>query len=159
MGGNSVLSQDLNLQPVDYFSQVISKQNVIMGVTLSRALVDKALEYELHGMGILLAIVISESGEDNRLTNGISSMQGWRVTMEDARAAVLNLQNWDDPTKAGSEGRISCFGVYMVTVETWLRSSAEKMFTRYWPKQPAFKDSNYKQALEDGFGGWVFICR
>ncbi|KAL8536957.1 hypothetical protein ACS0TY_012227 [Phlomoides rotata] len=43
----------------------------------------------------------SEDGENNRLRFGLSSMQGWRATMEDAHAAILDL---DTST--------SFFGVY-----------------------------------------------
>ncbi|KAG6415749.1 hypothetical protein SASPL_123164 [Salvia splendens] len=43
----------------------------------------------------------SEDGENERLRYGLSSMQGWRATMEDAHAAFTNL---DDST--------SFFGVY-----------------------------------------------
>ncbi|KAI4329415.1 hypothetical protein L6164_021681 [Bauhinia variegata] len=43
----------------------------------------------------------SEDGENNRLRYGVSSMQGWRATMEDAHAAIPNL---DEST--------SFFGVY-----------------------------------------------
>ncbi|KAJ7962741.1 Protein phosphatase 2C family protein [Quillaja saponaria] len=43
----------------------------------------------------------SEDGENNRLRFGLSSMQGWRATMEDAHAAYPDL---DDST--------SFFGVY-----------------------------------------------
>ncbi|KAG0634236.1 phosphatase 2C-like domain-containing protein [Tuber brumale] len=106
-----------------------------MGVTLSRPMVDK----------------ISESGEDNRLAYGISSMQGWRVTMEDAHAAVLDLQNPDDPTKAGSEGRISFFGVYDGHCGDMVARFSGENVHKILAKQPAFKDSNYEQALKDGF--------
>ncbi|PUU81203.1 phosphatase 2C-like domain-containing protein [Tuber borchii] len=106
-----------------------------MGETLSRPVVDK----------------ISESGEDNRLAYGISSMQGWRVTMGDAHAAVLDLQNPDDPTKAGSEGRISFFGVYDGHCGGKVAKFSGENVHKILAKQPAFKDSNYKQALKDGF--------
>lgn len=43
----------------------------------------------------------SEDGENNKLRYGLSSMQGWRATMEDAHAAILDL---DENT--------SFFGVY-----------------------------------------------
>uniref|UniRef100_A0A164U5Z9 protein-serine/threonine phosphatase n=1 Tax=Daucus carota subsp. sativus TaxID=79200 RepID=A0A164U5Z9_DAUCS len=43
----------------------------------------------------------SEDGEDDRHKFGASSMQGWRSTMEDAHAALLDL---DDST--------AFFGVY-----------------------------------------------
>ncbi|KAL8195768.1 hypothetical protein R6Q57_025521 [Mikania cordata] len=44
---------------------------------------------------------LSEDGENERVRYGLSSMQGWRATMEDAHAAVPDL----DPTT-------SFFGVY-----------------------------------------------
>ncbi|EPS63579.1 hypothetical protein M569_11206, partial [Genlisea aurea] len=43
----------------------------------------------------------SEDGGNTRLRFGLSSMQGWRATMEDAHAAIPNL----DPLTA-------FFGVY-----------------------------------------------
>ncbi|KAL3844073.1 hypothetical protein ACJIZ3_001476 [Penstemon smallii] len=56
-------------------------------------------------MGIYLSTPktekFSEDGENNRLRFGLSSMQGWRATMEDAHAALPNL---DTST--------SFFGVY-----------------------------------------------
>ncbi|XP_028781043.1 probable protein phosphatase 2C 21 [Neltuma alba] len=56
-----------------------------MGIYLSAPKTDKA----------------SDDGENDRLRYGLSSMQGWRATMEDAHAAHLNL---DEST--------SFFGVY-----------------------------------------------
>ncbi|KAF9617122.1 hypothetical protein IFM89_034172 [Coptis chinensis] len=44
---------------------------------------------------------LSEDGENGRLKYGLSSMQGWRATMEDAHAAFPDLDN-----------RTSFFGVY-----------------------------------------------
>ncbi|XP_038692116.1 probable protein phosphatase 2C 21 [Tripterygium wilfordii] len=45
----------------------------------------------------------SEDGENERLRYGLSSMQGWRATMEDAHAACLNFD---------SSSSTSFFGVY-----------------------------------------------
>lgn len=46
-------------------------------------------------MGALLATPITEkfneSGEGNNLRYGLSSMQGWRVSMEDAHCAITKL--------------------------------------------------------------------
>lgn len=43
-------------------------------------------------------------------------MQGWRVSMEDSHAAVLDLQNSDDDSKdlktTPADKRVSFFGVY-----------------------------------------------
>ncbi|KAK6147845.1 hypothetical protein DH2020_018757 [Rehmannia glutinosa] len=44
---------------------------------------------------------VSEDGENDNLRYGLSSMQGWRATMEDAHAAFSNL-----------DGSTSFFGVY-----------------------------------------------
>ena len=38
-----------------------------------------------------VTIKVSDSGEDGRHYFGVSSMQGWRVSMEDAHSAVLDL--------------------------------------------------------------------
>ncbi|KAL6141135.1 hypothetical protein ACLB2K_059426 [Fragaria x ananassa] len=59
----------------------------------------------LLDMGIYLSAPktdkVSEDGENDRLRFGASSMQGWRSTMEDAHAALLDLDN-----------STSFFGVY-----------------------------------------------
>ncbi|CAD6341374.1 unnamed protein product [Miscanthus lutarioriparius] len=36
---------------------------------------------------------VSEDGENDKLKFGLSSMQGWRATMEDAHSALLDLDN------------------------------------------------------------------
>ncbi|PPD78239.1 hypothetical protein GOBAR_DD24817 [Gossypium barbadense] len=59
----------------------------------------------MHEMGVYLSTPktekLSEDGENDKLRFGLSSMQGWRASMEDAHAAYLDL---DDST--------SFFGVY-----------------------------------------------
>jgi len=71
--------------------------------------------------------------------------------MEDAHAAVLDLQNPDDPTKASSEGRISFFGVYDGHTGDRVANFCGENVHKILAKQSAFKDSNYEQALKDGF--------
>ncbi|EGF98778.1 uncharacterized protein MELLADRAFT_95423 [Melampsora larici-populina 98AG31] len=73
-----------------------------MGQTLSEPVVEK------H----------TDSGEDDRLAYGVSEMQGWRLTMEDAHATILNL-NMAPPVAADNAGdqsqleeRHSFFAVY-----------------------------------------------
>ncbi|KAG7004690.1 protein phosphatase 2C [Physcia stellaris] len=64
---------------------------------------------------VLAASPISDNGQDDRVAFGVSAMQGWRISMEDAHAAVLDLQV-EDPKKefqaAESDKRLSFFGVY-----------------------------------------------
>ncbi|KAG9546096.1 hypothetical protein KCU79_g16131, partial [Aureobasidium melanogenum] len=60
-----------------------------MGQTLSEPVVEK------H----------SGSGQDDRIFYGISCMQGWRISMEDAHATILDLQplEGDDLKPAASD--------------------------------------------------------
>lgn len=71
--------------------------------------------------------------------------------MEDAHAAVLDLQGPDGSKNAGKEGRISFFGVYDGHGgETIALYSGENLHN-ILAKQPAFEAGNYAQALKDGF--------
>jgi protein phosphatase 2C family protein 2/3 len=47
----------------------------------------------------------SDSGEDELHYFGVSSMQGWRISMEDAHSAILNMA-------PGSGRHIAWFAVY-----------------------------------------------
>jgi protein phosphatase PTC2/3 len=57
----------------------------------------------------------SDSGEDERFYYGLTSMQGWRVTMEDAHSVVLNVAP-EDPRRIAwfavfdGHGGIPCLG-------------------------------------------------
>jgi hypothetical protein len=57
----------------------------------------------------------SDEGQDDRVAFGVSCMQGWRISMEDAHAAILDLQQLEGEGElkpAASDVRISFFGVY-----------------------------------------------
>jgi len=109
-----------------------------MGQTLSEPVVDKK----------------SDEGQDDRVVFGVSAMQGWRISMEDAHAAVLDLQPVEGDQElvpANSDVRISFFGVYdghggdKVAIYT-----GEKLHTII-AKQESFKKKDFEQALKDGF--------
>ncbi|KAK4975608.1 Protein phosphatase 2C 2 [Elasticomyces elasticus] len=109
-----------------------------MGQTLSEPVVEK------H----------SDEGQDDRIIFGISCMQGWRISMEDAHACVLDLQPLE-----GNEGhkpanpdvRLSFFGVYDGhggdKVALYTGDNLHKIIA----KQDAFKKGDFEQALKDGF--------
>ena len=81
-------------------------------------------------------------------------MQGWRVTMEDDHAAVLDLQveNADSKFKAASgELRLSFFGVYDGHGGDKVAHFVGKHVHRIVARQEAFKQGNIEQALKDGF--------
>lgn len=85
---------------------------------------------------------------------GVSAMQGWRITMEDAHAAVLDLQTADDGKEhkaASVDDRLSFFGVYDGHGGDRVALYAGDNIHKIIAKQEAFKKGNVEQALRDGF--------
>jgi len=56
----------------------------------------------------------SDSGSDERFAYGVSEMQGWRLTMEDAHATILDLDKKQstDSSQPASKEKMSFFSVY-----------------------------------------------
>ncbi|TVY65599.1 Protein phosphatase 2C-like protein [Lachnellula suecica] len=107
-----------------------------MGQTLSEPVVDK----------------ISSSGGDERLIFGVSSMQGWRISMEDAHATILDLQTAAEELKPTTiENRLSFFGVYDGHGGDRVAQFAGENIHQIIAKQEAFKKGDIEQALKDGF--------
>ena len=74
--------------------------------------------------------------------------------MEDAHAAVLDLQAGGDDTPANpasSEKRLAFFGVYDGHGGDKVAQFAGENVHKIVAKQDAFKDGNIEQALKDGF--------
>ncbi|CAK7563136.1 MAG: Protein phosphatase 2C 2 [Sporothrix epigloea] len=106
-----------------------------MGQTLSEPIVDKA----------------SARGEDDRLFYGVSAMQGWRISMEDAHTTVLDLlENFPLAAKSHSS-KISFFGVYDGHGGDKVALFAGDHVHKIVAKQESFKKCNYELALKDGF--------
>lgn len=109
-----------------------------MGQTLSEPVIEK----------------ISDEGQDDRVAFGVSAMQGWRISMEDAHAAILDLQV-EDATKefkaASVEDRLSFFGVYDGHGGDKVALFAGENIHKILAKQDAFKKGDFEQALKDGF--------
>ena len=81
-------------------------------------------------------------------------MQGWRITMEDAHACILNLlpEGSDTESVNGNiESKVSFFGVYDGhggdKVAIYTGNNLHKIVA----KQEAFQKGDYEQALKDGF--------
>ncbi|KAK4038433.1 phosphatase 2C-like domain-containing protein [Parachaetomium inaequale] len=106
-----------------------------MGQTLSEPVVEKT----------------SANGGDHRLFYGLSAMQGWRISMEDAHTAVLNLL--EDNPKAAKEhaSQLSFFGVFDGHGGSNVALFAGDNIHHIVAKQDTFKTGNYEQALKDGF--------
>lgn len=97
---------------------------------------------------------ISDDGQDDRVAYGVSAMQGWRISMEDAHAAVLDLQAEDlekEFEAATPEKRLSFFGVYDGHGGDRVALFAGENIHKILAKQEAFKNGDYEQALKDGF--------
>ncbi|KAJ4206593.1 Protein phosphatase 2C 2, variant 2 [Fusarium falciforme] len=101
-----------------------------MGQTLSEPVVEKT----------------SEKGEDERLIYGVSAMQGWRISMEDAHTAVLDL----DTNKTHSS-KLSFFGVFDGHGGDKVALFAGANIHNIIFKQDTFKSGDYAQGLKDGF--------
>ncbi|EAS31660.3 protein phosphatase 2C [Coccidioides immitis RS] len=109
-----------------------------MGQTLSEPVVEKN----------------SEEGSDECVIYGLSAMQGWRISMEDAHSAVLDLQakylakdhHPTDPSK-----RLSFFGVYDGHGGEQMALYAGKNVSRIVTNQETFARGDIEQALKDGY--------
>jgi len=109
-----------------------------MGQTLSEPVVEKT----------------SANGGDERLIFGVSSMQGWRISMEDAHATILDLQaaaEGKEVTPATADKRLSFFGVYDGHGGDKVALFAGENIHTIVAKQEAFKKGDIEQALKDGF--------
>ncbi|KAA8494284.1 putative protein phosphatase 2C 60 [Porphyridium purpureum] len=115
-----------------------------MGAFLSRPVTEKSSE-EASGSG---------------LQYGASSMQGWRLHMEDAHIAHLNLQqgrtNDDKGTAAVSEGsmkanRAALFGVFDGHGGREIALFCKRHFARELRSSAAFQSGDFEQALRDVF--------
>lgn len=81
-------------------------------------------------------------------------MQGWRISMEDAHACVLDLKPHSSETTTeitDSKTRISFFGVYDGHGGEKVALYSGENLHKIVAKQDAFKDLNFEQALKDGF--------
>ncbi|KAL7939859.1 putative serine/threonine phosphatase 2C ptc2 [Trichoderma chlorosporum] len=105
-----------------------------MGQTLSEPVVEKT----------------SERGEDDRLLYGVSAMQGWRISMEDAHTAELNLTPPDNDTKTHPD-RLSFFGVFDGHGGDKVALFAGEHIHNIIFKQDSFRSGDYAQGLKDGF--------
>ncbi|KAJ6036086.1 Protein phosphatase 2C [Penicillium herquei] len=109
-----------------------------MGQTLSEPVVEK----------------VSSEGGDDCCVYGVSAMQGWRISMEDAHAAVLDLQakysNKDGKPTDPAE-RLAFFGVYDGHGGDKVALFAGEHLHRIVAKQDAFAKGDIEQAMKDGF--------
>lgn len=81
-------------------------------------------------------------------------MQGWRISMEDAHATILDLQplEGDEELKpADSDTRVTYFGVYDGHGGDKVALYTGENLHKIIAKQETFKKKDFEQALKDGF--------
>jgi protein phosphatase 2C family protein 2/3 len=105
-----------------------------MGQTLSEPVVEKT----------------SEKGEDERLIYGVSAMQGWRISMEDAHTTVLDLLPSADKSKPNPD-KLSFFGVFDGHGGDKVALFTGENIHNIIMNQDTFKSGKYAQSLKDGF--------
>ena len=82
----------------------------------------------------------SQSGSADTLRFGLSSMQGWRTTMEDAHIAAVNLKE-----------NVHVFGVFDGHGGVEVALFCAENFLTQLKKNPKFDAGKYKEALEETF--------
>jgi protein phosphatase PTC2/3 len=81
-------------------------------------------------------------------------MQGWRISMEDAHTAVLDLKpatEGKEHTPTPPDKRLAYFGVYDGHGGEKVAQFAGESVHKIVAKQDAFKTGDIEQALKDGF--------
>ena len=85
---------------------------------------------------------IHSEGKSNRVLYGASSMQGWRLNMEDDHITTEKLPN--DP-------KMSLFAVFDGHGGSEVAKYCGKYFERELLKNPSYKNGNYEVALKETF--------
>lgn len=106
-----------------------------MGQTLSEPIVDKS----------------SAQGGDDRLLYGVSAMQGWRISMEDAHTTILDLLANFPLAQKSHASKISFFAVFDGHGGDKVALFSGENLHKIVAKQDSFKKGDYEQALKDGF--------
>lgn len=116
---------------------------------------DSAYKARFHAVHSLTILTLKHSadGQDERLMYGTSSMQGWRISMEDAHATILDLKTGDDDDgkTTAIDQRLSYFGVYDGHGGDKVAIYTGENLHKIIAKQEAWKAGNFEQALKDGF--------
>ncbi|SPO41689.1 related to PTC3 - ser/thr protein phosphatase PP2C [Pseudozyma flocculosa] len=87
----------------------------------------------------------SSSGEDDTLVYAVSEMQGWRISMEDAHATILNLDG-----KTGDE-KASFFAVYDGHGGKTVANFTGETLHKRLAETEAYKKGDYPAALKRAF--------
>ncbi|KIJ54938.1 hypothetical protein M422DRAFT_153371, partial [Sphaerobolus stellatus SS14] len=87
-----------------------------------------------------------DSGEDERFAYGVSEMQGWRISMEDAHTTVLDLDRSDKEKNA-------FFAVYDGHGGSTVAKFAGENVYKRLASEAAYQEKKYEAALKRAFLG------
>ncbi|CAK5284201.1 unnamed protein product [Mycena citricolor] len=90
---------------------------------------------------------ISDSGGNSRFQYGVTEMQGWRITMEDSHATVLELD------EGKQEESNTFFAVYDGHGGSTVAKFAGQNVHKRLVAEESYKEQNYEQALKRAFLG------
>ncbi|KAF9454703.1 PP2C-domain-containing protein [Macrolepiota fuliginosa MF-IS2] len=88
---------------------------------------------------------LTESGENSRFAYGVADMQGWRITMEDAHAAILDLD--------GEKDTNAFFAVYDGHGGSNVAKYAGQNVHKRLVLEESYKEKSYEAALKKAFLG------
>ncbi|TPX34836.1 hypothetical protein SmJEL517_g02573 [Synchytrium microbalum] len=109
-----------------------------MGQTLSEPIVDKE----------------TESAEDTRYAWGSSSMQGWRISMEDAHTTLLRLTTPSHiPSPPTQPPTVAFFAVYDGHGGAAVAQYAGSQLHNRIASDPAFIAGNFEESIRSGYLG------
>lgn len=93
----------------------------------------------------------SSSGENKQFSYGLSSMQGWRVNMEDAHTTILNLSEVENEGADLNQDPIAFFAVYDGHGgDAVAKFSGDNLF-KIVAREEDFKKGDYSNALKNAF--------
>lgn len=94
----------------------------------------------------------SEQGSNLQFAYGLSAMQGWRISMEDAHTTVLNLHNLEGEDGDRDDSKpIAFFAVYDGHGGDRTAKFAGGNLYKILKDEEEFKKGNYGQALKNSF--------
>ncbi|RKP40451.1 phosphatase 2C-like domain-containing protein, partial [Dimargaris cristalligena] len=101
-----------------------------MGQTLSEPIVEKHTDH----------------GGDKRIMYAVSSMQGWRLTMEDAHATLLDIHDQDNRATG-----VAFFGVYDGHGGSNSAKFSGRELHNHIANTAAFRAGDFEKAIKEGF--------
>ncbi|KZO96948.1 protein phosphatase 2C, partial [Calocera viscosa TUFC12733] len=93
----------------------------------------------------------TEEGGDERFAYGSSEMQGWRITMEDAHATILNLDEEEGTGERPPAERTSFFAVYDGHGGASVARYAGRTVHKRLAEQAEYQQHEYRDALKRAF--------